>query len=547
MDSFQFLRRRTTDLLSAVGDSIPPLSSLQAGNTTLKGTWERISVPPLPRSSHSVDVVGGAAYVFGGEMAPRQPVDNDMHAVVLPASGAPADYYAIKAKPAGAAPATAATAPPAAADESKGVLSDIPLDAEEGTTKVDKGKGREEPTAALGDVPAPRVGHATGVIGNRIFLFGGRAGPESKPLDEHGRVWVFDTRTQKWSYLDPAEPVAPGAASLSAVPAPRSYHCSATSDKPRDFSRGAHHHHTKATTKVGAWRDWALGTETEAIGTPQDPIVGSIADRARDVDADGYGTFIIHGGCLDEGRASDVWAFDVHSRVWQKLPDAPGKPRGGASLALSNGRLYRFGGFDGEREEGGQLDFLELGVDTFNDAVSAGEVSLVARGAWQSLLQGQENVGYKEEDNAATPRAGDDQWPGPRSVASMHAVTVGGGHEYLLVALGEGQQSGVGHEGAGRHWDDVWAFQVPQSGMSALAVKDSVLSVVGRKNAGGKWTKVEMGPYDDEDDASVPGPGPRGWLASGVVTDLEDNGVVIWGGLNDDNKRMGDGWILRLG
>ncbi len=99
----------------------------------------------------------------------------------------------------------------------------------------------------------------------------------------------------------------------------------------------------------------------------------------------------------------------------------------------------------------------------------------------------------------------------------MHAVTIGGGHEYLLPALGEGQQSGVGHAGAGRHWDDVWAFQIPSSGMSALALRDSVLSAVGRKRGDGKWTKVEMGPYDDEDDASLAGPGPRGWIASGVV------------------------------
>lgn len=59
--------------------------------------------------------------------------------------------------------------------------------------------------------------------------------------------------------------------------------------------------------------------------------------------------------------------------------------------------------------------------------------------------------------------------------------------------------------------------------------------------------KIETGPHDDEDDASIPGPGPRGWIASGTMGELEENGIVIWGGLDSTNKRLGDGWIFRLG
>ena len=87
-------------------------------------------------------------------------------------------------------------------------------------------------------------------------------------------------------------------------------------------------------------------------------------------------------------------------------------------LALSRGRLYRFGGFNGATQEGGQLDFLELGVDNFDDEFSAGEVVLCARGEWKSLLQAEkEDVGYKEVDEAAKPALGepDEAWPGNRS------------------------------------------------------------------------------------------------------------------------------------
>ncbi|KAH6845115.1 hypothetical protein B0I37DRAFT_176721 [Chaetomium sp. MPI-CAGE-AT-0009] len=629
MESFTLLRRRTTELFNSMPavpsmPAMPAMPSLGGRGSGMKGTWEKLQIPPLPRSSHSADVVGGTLYIFGGEVEPRRPVDNDMHAIRLPSSGAQADYYAIKAKPAnpsaraGNLPVPIVKEPKPASDagsdeeddedddddddddddeedddddddedsdedsdeEDDKKLSEVPL------TTPSPGPGASTSTSAsasanakgksiapaprpeLADVPAPRVGHATAVIGHRIFLFGGRGGPDMAPLDEGGRVWVFDTRTHLWSFLDPC----PAAAGLPDIPrpAPRSYHAAVATAKPDNFAKpGAR---PRAQSKAEAWRDWALGTSAEAEqthGIPQQPVVGVLAERATDADADGYGTVIIHGGCLAEpgARAADVWAFDVRSRVWQRLPDAPGAGRGGASLALGGGgggRLYRFGGFDGEAQAGGQLDFLELGVDTFDDQVSRGEVVLCARGrgAWKTLLfYGNEDVGYKEVDPALRPlqsqrsasasaSAADgvdaSAWPGNRSVAVLEAVTVGGGREYLVLMFGEREASGAGHAAAGRFWDDVWAFQVPSEGMSLASVADTAFSVVGRKNGEGTWTKVETGPHDDEDDASAEGPGPRGWVASATMGELE-NGIVVFGGLNEGNRRLGDGWILRLG
>lgn len=37
----------------------------------------------LQRSSQILSVVGGRAYIFGGELRPREPRDNDVHAVSL--------------------------------------------------------------------------------------------------------------------------------------------------------------------------------------------------------------------------------------------------------------------------------------------------------------------------------------------------------------------------------------------------------------------------------------------------------------------------------
>jgi hypothetical protein len=91
------------------------------------------------------------------------------------------------------------------------------------------------------------------------------------------------------------------------------------------------------------------------------------------------------------------------------------------------------------------------------------------------------------------------------------------------------------------------AFQVPSEGGSLASVADTAFSVVGRKNGEGTWTRVEMGPHDEEDDASAEGPGSRGWFASATMGELEENGIVVFGGLDEGNQRLGDGWILRLG
>ncbi|KAK4104080.1 hypothetical protein N658DRAFT_514078 [Parathielavia hyrcaniae] len=576
MDSFKLLKRRTTELFHSLEQSLSSLGSL--GSSRMRGTWEKVQVPPLPRSSHSADIVAGTLYIFGGEVEPRRPVDNDMHAITLPSSGAQADYYAIKAKPTkpSAPPADNLGVPPVeirapTPDLEEGDfpsrsepvetpddknLSEVSLTTPSpGEPALDKGKS---PAARpdLPDVPAPRVGHATAVIGHRIFMFGGRGGPDITALDEGGRVWVFDTRTHLWSFLDPL----PAAAGLPDTPrpAPRSYHSAVATPKPDNFgSRSAAPHpnpnkNNPNTNSAEAWRDWALGANREttaSLGTPQRPVVGVLAERATDADSDGYGTLLIHGGCLSgsssSSRTSDVWAFDVRSRVWQRLPDAPGSARGGAALALGRGgRLYRFGGFDGRAQEGGQLDFLELGLDVLDDQVTGGgvEAVLCAKGAggWRSVLfgGGREDIGYKEEG---------EEWPGNRSVCGLEAVTVGGGREYLVLMFGEREASGAGHAGAGRFWDDVWAFQVPAEGMSLASVADTAFSVVGKKSGEGSWTRVQMGPHDDEDDASAEGPGPRGWIATAPVGELEENGIVVFGGLDEGNRRLGDGWILRLG
>lgn len=405
------------------------MASLLTTSPPPKAKWQPINLsPPLPRSSHTISIISGRGYIFGGEISPRQPVDNDMHIITLPSSGVTtSDYKSLSAKP----------------------------------------------SNTNGEVPEMRVGHTATVIGQRIFVFGGRGGKEMRPLEENGRVWVYDTRLDVWDFLDPSPDTK--------FPAARSYHAMAAIDKP--------------------------------IPSGVDPVRG-----------EGYGTLFIHAGCPASGRLNDLWAFDIASRTWKELPSAPGKPRGGTSLCAAKNRLYRFGGFNGETEEGGQVDYIELAKDTFDDTSGKEDVDIFAKyGKWESFVFTEEAMTCPED----------------RSVAGLQLITTGMGREYLVLVFGEGHPSSQGHDGAGKFFNDVWTFQVPPLGMTAASFKDAALQALGKETGEAKWSRVSV-----EAAESGEVPQARGWFASASMGDSDEASIVLWGGLNDENQRMGDGWIL---
>lgn len=55
---------------------------------SLTGTWTRLaSSTRLQRSSQAISVVGSKAFIFGGELKPRQPVDNRFDVVDIQDGG----------------------------------------------------------------------------------------------------------------------------------------------------------------------------------------------------------------------------------------------------------------------------------------------------------------------------------------------------------------------------------------------------------------------------------------------------------------------------
>jgi len=425
---------------TAVEGAIAAAIGIAKPTTPLKATFHRIKTDkPLPRSSHSLSIIKGRAYIFGGEIQPREPVDNVMHIYTIPSlDSAEADYQ------------------------------DIPAQASDG-----------------GDVPAPRVGHTAAVVEGRIYVFGGRGGKEMTALEEKGRVWVFDTKTKRWSHIDPLEG--------SPYPEARSCHASVGNEHP-------------------------LPSKTDYTENP----VGS-------PDEDAHGTIFIHAGCLASGRASDVWAFDVASRMWSPYPDAPGPARGGTCLTFTQNRLYRYGGFDGKSELGGQIDYLNLLVATFDDQSGKGELALsVGKGKWETVM-------IRAESSA----------PAYRSVAGLHPINTGQGRMFLLLFLGERDPSTSGHEAAGRFWDDVWSYQLHPEGMTAASFKDATREAIGTRTGEGAWAQVQILEAKRSGDVQAH-PGPRGWFASGSDRDIDAGSVVLWGGIGENNQRLGDGWILTV-
>ncbi|ORY81208.1 hypothetical protein BCR35DRAFT_265912 [Leucosporidium creatinivorum] len=204
-------------------------------------------------------------------------------------------------------------------------------------------------------------------------------------------------------------------------------------------------------------------------------------------------TLYLHAGCPPKGRLATLHSLDLASLNWTSLASAPEPGRGGTNLAPlpSSNLLARFGGFAG----------YELGGFDLYDP---------AKDSWESVDIAVEGGG---------------EGPDKRSVASLQGVESGiewnGKKVIALLALGEreGAPAELGHDGAGFFHDDAWALLATTSTPTTYS-----------------WLKLEPS------SSSTVLPEARGWLPSASWGDK----VVLQGGLNAKNERLGDGWVLEV-
>ncbi|KAL2867726.1 Kelch repeat protein [Aspergillus lucknowensis] len=135
-----------------------------------RAIWKKlVSDPSIQRSSQTLSVVGNNAYIYGGELRPREPVDSSVYRVSL--------------------------------------NNDNPVSNSITPLTIVNPESH----------PQPRVGTASTTLTGKIYLFSGRGGPSMSPLEESGSFWVFDTSLTTWTQLPPSTSSAP-------YPAGRSYH-----------------------------------------------------------------------------------------------------------------------------------------------------------------------------------------------------------------------------------------------------------------------------------------------------------------------------------
>lgn len=417
----------------------------------LKANLTRITGVPLPRSHHTVSVVKGRAYIFGGEIAPGRLADNAMHVVILPSSGVlEADYTSYPARPAN----------------------------------------------GLDDVPSARKGHTSTVIGDSIYIFGGEG---DSVTNENGRLWVYNTIRNAWTYLDPSPD--------SMNPRQRTRHSAASSDLPGP----------KTVTY-----------QEKAPQAPADP--SKVVPEPADPDT--WGTVFIVGGrdvALGE-RAKDALAFDVRTRTWTDIPTPPGQPRDGASMTLVGDRLYRFGG---------------KGVETYG---SGATMSLDASHVWKHNEGGTTplNSGWNwEELQHAEKASSAAAAPLARSHAGLVNVTTGQGRQYLLIVGGESENS--------EYLDDIWALQLPPEHATAAATKDSIRSTIKRDTHESEFAEVVYKYVDarGEEEKEIPGKpksglGTRGQFSIARGTEVDGATAIVWGGVDANGQKLDDGWMITV-
>ncbi|KAF2000011.1 galactose oxidase [Amniculicola lignicola CBS 123094] len=424
----------------------------------LNANLAHITDVPLPRSHHSLSVVKGRAYIFGGESSPGKLVDNAMNIVILPSSGVlTSDYTSIPARP----------------------------------------------TLSGGKVPPSRKGHIAVVIGDDIYIFGG----ESKESD-NGRLWVYNTVTNTWTYLD----ASPG----TAFPSNRTGHTAASSELPGP-------------------KDEVMYQE-KAPQRPADPAK-AVPEPA---DENSWGTMFVVGGRSTEtgDLTNDAWAFDVLNRTWSALPTPPGQPREGASLALVNQRLYRVGGKGAETLASGGMEYLDLSL--YFQHGEDGTTPLASGWNW-------EEVSYVEGE-APPPQS----WPG------FTIAPAGQGPYSLLAISGEAPpQSWLGLSvaptGEFTYLEDIWTFQLSSEKTTAAAIKDTTKTSVKKETHEGRWSQGQYRYLDargDEEKIIVGKPnrglGLRGHFAIAKGTEVDGAVVVVWGGVGRDGKVLSDGWLISV-
>ncbi|KAL4984682.1 hypothetical protein BDW68DRAFT_193499 [Aspergillus falconensis] len=222
----------------------------------VRAAWKKLlSDASIQRSSQTVSVIGTNAFVYGGELRPREPVDSAVYRISVGNDGC---------------------------ENAIATIAGAPIS------------------------PSPRVGSASTAVDGKIYIFSGRGGTAMAPIEEEGALWVFDPSAGngEWSRIQPADSQAP-------YPVGRSYHALTSDGKGTIFLHAG-------CPETGRLRDlWAFNVPSgKWAELPQAP--GPERGGTSIAYADGK-IYRMNGfdGKTEQGGALDV--FDVENKTWETI------------------------------------------------------------------------------------------------------------------------------------------------------------------------------------------------------------------------------------
>lgn len=226
----------------------------------ISATWTKlVSTARLQRSSQCLAVLGSNAWIFGGELLPRQPVDCQFDVVKLDAAQEPGSVASL---------------------------------------------------AAPAEAPSARVGSTTIGLNGALYMFSGRGGLAMAPIEEKGALWRYSPGQSLWELILPADPTAP-------YPAGRSYHTMASDGQNTIYI------HAGCPEKGRLSDLWSFNVEsatwTELPAAPPPARGGAsiaVCRRRRKL-------YRMNGfdGTAEQGGAIDVFDLDAHA--WTTIPFNP--------------------------------------------------------------------------------------------------------------------------------------------------------------------------------------------------------------------------------
>ncbi|KAL9624434.1 MAG: hypothetical protein Q9160_001397 [Pyrenula sp. 1 TL-2023] len=446
------------------------------------------SVSTLARTGHTLNVIRGKAYIFGGKRADgEEDKPGQVFVVTLPSS--------------------------------------LELDNIDYQTVAPENPDQSKPIP----VPAQRSAHASTSVGTDIYIFGGRpaTSPESAPLSEAGAVHRFSTSILTWTSLTPDN-----AQCSSGTPPPRTYASMTSTPHPLPSPAGEDHTLSPITS--------AESVPSIEDSTPAGGGGGGTLFLHGGSDSSG--------GSLTDTWAFDI-PSRIWSR-YPELPASTSPPPTRASSYMLHASsslidtgpthntihtlplsLDKFNDLSGS----GELGVSPKPPGNWQAHSLISQVAAIQSEHPEALHTVEAKMGPSSHPQSA-------EYPAPRAGGGFVSVSTGAGREYAVLLPGAKTSEGSNGEEL-----DMWTLQLPSEKGTGAAFKDRIRGLFGKDSGMGKWARCDVVQADKEDGVL---PLPRGleeYAYDGGGDWGSGDAVVMWGGRYDKERGgevTGEGWVV---